>query len=109
LKNDLLKYTFVELISNNNCYLNQICDNDLLPTYKVIKSFEAFLFEPKIEKVFMNALSQSYLIPNYDMRKILFKPFVSLYDIENDSYLCPIDKIELIFHIKDLLLINTDK
>jgi hypothetical protein len=23
LKNDLLKYTFVELISNNNCYLNE--------------------------------------------------------------------------------------
>jgi hypothetical protein len=29
LKNDLLKYTFVELIPNNNCYLNnQMCNNE---------------------------------------------------------------------------------
>ncbi len=59
LKNDLLKYTFVELIPDNNCYLNQICNNDLLSTYKVIKWFQTFLFWPKIEKVFPNALSQS--------------------------------------------------
>ncbi len=53
----------VELIPNNNCYLNnQICNNDLLWTYKVIKSFEAFLFWPKIEKVFPNSLSHSKFV-----------------------------------------------
>jgi hypothetical protein len=30
-------------------------------TYKVIKSFQAFLFEPKIEKVFPFAFSESYV------------------------------------------------
>jgi hypothetical protein len=43
LKNDLLKYTFVELIPNNNCYRLKICNNDSLSTYKVIKSFQTLL------------------------------------------------------------------
>ncbi len=60
LKNDLFKYTKVELIPDNNCYMNQTCNNQILSTQKVIKSFQAFLFQPKIEKVFPNALSESY-------------------------------------------------
>jgi hypothetical protein len=40
----------------------KICDNQALSTYKLIKSFEAFLFSPKIEKIFPFALSSEYKV-----------------------------------------------
>ena len=53
------------VIPYNDCYLDQIFNNETLSTFKVYKIIKAFLFSPKIEKVFPNALSSQYTLYKY--------------------------------------------